>query len=672
MSLVPLVAQSGKASCFRIDTLATLSLASARDLDAWDAAAAQLRATAHEVTLDDLLRYQRAVVEQGDDLRWAEATVDVLRALLDADGESKAILAYCQELLSHMERVPSERRSQVYNLIGNARSAAGDESSSIPAYLKAIETARPDVPNDLTSAYGNYALSLLVLGDTATAMEATRKCIALSQKLVDPEVRAYNNVWDYVGLANLFFNRGQLDSAHANLARGVAAFHTFGSSYERYAELGEFVWDVQFNFFIHDGDYPAARLMVDSLRAVEAGFVDLSEAEWYASQEEYASAIALLEGLADGNSHVERQRFDLLIEYAQALGDPALVAKYALAKAERAEADKRNNQTSFAELANEYRETFEKETAAKAYQHATEVALLRSRQRLWMALALGLVALGFAAYAVRRYRRSDAHSHKLSGIVSRQGEDLARVNVTLARQVEDLQDFNHLLSHDLREPLRSISGFARLVGRRVGSYPDIAEDFAFLRSGIDQLSDLHEAVERYRKIREYVSRPKAVDAVSVVRAIVDQVATARPDAELSLLTVHAPAHLVDIDADLLRVVVRELLNNAVKFCRKAPHVTIEIKQRGRMLCIAVDDDGIGVNGSYAETIFGVFKRLNRREDFAGAGMGLAIARTASQHLGGTIALTRATPGAGARVELLIPAAPMGRRPSPVAQEVIAA
>lgn len=648
-------------ACSRADTLATLPLEDRGDLVAWEATKALVEAEGYEVTAGQLIRYQEAADAFGTDLQWATATHAALLALVGVEEERERVAAYCQDLLAGMSRVRPTRRSRMFNLVGNAKSALGDESGSIPAYLKAIETAAgPDSLHTLSNAYGNYALSLLTLGDTATALEATQHCIELTSTFEDPVARAYNNVWDYMTLANLYFNRANFDSAHANLARGVAAFYTFAPDYPRYERLGEFVWDVQFNFFMYDGEYAAAHRMVDSLRKVGASFADLAEAEWFAKQERYAEAIAVLDTIEEGNAKLERQRLQLLIDYARALGDETAVAKYALAKAERAEADKRNNQASFAALAAEHRERFAAQAAAKAEQHAAEIALLRSRQRLWMALTVGLLALASAIYAYRRYRRSDERSRKLSNIVLRQDEDLARVNAQLGAQLRALEEFNHLLSHDLREPLRSISGFAKLIGRRISAYPAVAEDFAFLTAGIDQLGALHVAVERYRKIKEQPPRYEDADLAAVARAIGEEVSAPYAGATVEVVVRARHDTIATVDLESFRIALAELIGNALIFSYAVPVVCVRVTLGRERVTIAVQDNGIGIDEQYGEHVFGVFKRLNRREEFGGAGMGLAIARVAAGRLSGTLSLAWSELGRGSRFELTFPYVPPAR------------
>ena len=256
------------------------------------------------------------------------------------------------------------------------------------------------------------------------------------------------------------------------------------------------------------------------------------------------------------------------------------------------------------------------------------------------AISLGLAGLTLAlfGYLYHRSRRSHSRSEQLQRLVSTRERELAEANVALARQVSALEEFNQLLSHDLREPLRSISGFTTLLRRRIGRYPDLTRDFDYLDAAVAQLTHLHEGVERLRHTKE---RPATIQPTDLRATLADTVAAvrmSRPGFAVDLCVDPACA-TVATDGYLVSLAVRELLDNAAKFCTApASPARLDVRPAGPRLELRVVDRGIGIDPAYRERVFETFKRLHRREEFAGAGIGLALARLALGKLDGSVAV----------------------------------
>jgi signal transduction histidine kinase len=109
------------------------------------------------------------------------------------------------------------------------------------------------------------------------------------------------------------------------------------------------------------------------------------------------------------------------------------------------------------------------------------------------------------------------------------------------------------------------------------------------------------------------------------------------------------------DANGLTQSLRNYLDNAVKFTQKVPQPRIEVgaKETGEGCLVWVRDNGIGFDGKYQDTIFGIFQRLNPAEDYPGTGIGLAIVRKAIGRMGGR-AWAESSPGQGATFYLELP------------------
>jgi len=219
-------------------------------------------------------------------------------------------------------------------------------------------------------------------------------------------------------------------------------------------------------------------------------------------------------------------------------------------------------------------------------------------------------------------------------------EDLQRRALRLESANKALESFSYSVSHDLRAPLRAISGFAEILNRRYLDALDeegkrFLEHIIGASARMDQLiRDLlnyarlgHEAVEHLslslELVFEQVSRTLALQIRSC-HALVD-------------LPGEPPR--VSADPVLLQQVVLNLLENALTYSRPGvrPHIRVhcEVTPSHRVL-IHITDNGLGILPAYQEKIFNVFQRLHSEEEYPGTGIGLAIVKKAVGLMGGDV------------------------------------
>ena len=193
----------------------------------------------------------------------------------------------------------------------------------------------------------------------------------------------------------------------------------------------------------------------------------------------------------------------------------------------------------------------------------------------------------------------------------------------------ELEAFAYSVSHDLRAPLRAISGFAEALREDYGDRLD--------SQGRDYLNEVLNAVARMntlvQDLLDYgrVSRVSLpLEAVSIAEIAAQAVAQLEPR-ERALAKIDLPSSLlVNAHPQVLMQVVLNLLSNAFKFHRKSaePEVTIWAQQAGGMVRLSVRDNGIGIAPQHQERIWNVFERLHDRETYPGTGIGLAIVKRA--------------------------------------------
>ena len=233
---------------------------------------------------------------------------------------------------------------------------------------------------------------------------------------------------------------------------------------------------------------------------------------------------------------------------------------------------------------------------------------------------------------------------------------VAQRTAELSEAYRDSQSFAYAVAHDLKAPLRAIDAFSHLL--RESSEERLSDKeksyIERVHRGAMHMASLIEGLLAYSRIEHYKVHPGCVE----LRAFIDDL--------LVQLTDLIPAGQVRVDVDALplrvladreglRVVLRNLIENAFKFTRGVPDPRIEIgaKRNDGSALVWVKDNGIGFDPAYHDQIFEIFQRLHSNEEFAGTGIGLALARKAMQRMKGSI-WAKSSPGQGATFHVELP------------------
>lgn len=249
------------------------------------------------------------------------------------------------------------------------------------------------------------------------------------------------------------------------------------------------------------------------------------------------------------------------------------------------------------------------------------------------------------ALAVRNLRRQNA-------------ELQARVNehtIELEAANKELEAFSYSISHDLRAPLRAISGFAQMVQVDCQALLP-AKSQQHLRTVVAGTAQMNRLVEDLLKFSRFSRQPLAKQPVATARLVEDCLRELQTEPGHQRVQVKI-GPLVDCLADrvLLRQVVTNLLSNAFKFTRDAnpPVVEIGCQEQADDTVYFVRDNGAGFDMQYAQRLFGVFQRLHRSEEFEGTGVGLSIVQRIIHRHGGRI-WAEAEVGKGATFYFTLP------------------
>ncbi len=263
-------------------------------------------------------------------------------------------------------------------------------------------------------------------------------------------------------------------------------------------------------------------------------------------------------------------------------------------------------------------------------------------------------------------RDSDGRALRMVGInfditeQKRTAAELLKLNAELEKRVvertaqleaanKELEAFSYSVSHDLKAPLRGIDGYSQLLEETAGDRLD-EESRLFLhniRQGAAQMHALISDLLAYARMERRTLDDHVLNLPECMAAVMQGYAREITERNIVVRDM-VPVLSVCADRDGLSIVLRNLMDNAIKFSRDARPPTIEIGAResdGKVV-VWVRDNGIGFDMKFHDRIFDIFSRLQRAEDYSGTGVGLALVRKAMHRMGGRV-WAESAPGQGA-------------------------
>ena len=225
----------------------------------------------------------------------------------------------------------------------------------------------------------------------------------------------------------------------------------------------------------------------------------------------------------------------------------------------------------------------------------------------------------------------------------RREEELKKLSEELARSNTDLRDFAYVASHDLKKPLQSIEGFAKLLARRYkGKLDAKADEFIeYIGSGVYRMQELIKDLLEYSQIGAKEKKVKPTDCRLIVEKAVGNLQAAIEESKAVVTYDELPT--VMVDTPQMISLFQNLIDNAIKFRGEdVPRVHISAERKGDEWVFSIRDNGIGIEPKDAQRIFGMFQRLHGSTDYPGTGIGLSICKKIIERHGGRIWLESET------------------------------
>ena len=224
---------------------------------------------------------------------------------------------------------------------------------------------------------------------------------------------------------------------------------------------------------------------------------------------------------------------------------------------------------------------------------------------------------------------------------------------------KDLESFTYSVSHDLRAPLRAVTGFAQIIAKRHSDQLN-EEGRHYLDNVVNSsqyMSTLIDDLLRYSRIGRSAIHIRPVPLDTILNNL-NTTFAARITETGARMHVESPLATPLGDTTLIGQILGNLIENALVYRRPdtGPRITVAARRNEAHVVISVADNGIGIEPEYHQKIFEAFQRLHSRSEYPGSGIGLAIVAKATHLMDGEVTLT-SEPGQGTRFDICLPAAP---------------
>jgi PAS domain S-box-containing protein len=258
-------------------------------------------------------------------------------------------------------------------------------------------------------------------------------------------------------------------------------------------------------------------------------------------------------------------------------------------------------------------------------------------------------------------QRDDAgQPQRMSGVCldiserKRAEEQLQSYAARLESTNRELEEFAYIVSHDLQEPLRTLSFFSDSLQTELGNaLPEQSQqDLKFITNAAERMQQLVRDLLALSRAGRADLKRERVKLNECVQAALSALATRLKETKAEIEVGELPE--IYGDRTLLTQLFQNLIGNAVKFVgAKTPRVCISAHQHDGSWVVSVRDNGIGIKPEYAQKIFAPFQRLHAQAEYEGTGIGLAICRKVVQRHGGKI-WVESQPGEGSHFQFELP------------------
>ena len=503
---------------------------------------------------------------------------------------------------------------------------------------------------------GHYHLAQ-IQSNQENYIDAEKNFLKVHELEMEDSVRNFNHLITIYELSNLYFNteNDERNNYYNSLGLSIAQ------------ELKNKIFTFEFinnmaESAIKKKQFAEARKLIEKSKKIIYKLESarhyqvhlLTNAEFNREQKKYSEALKIYEHLLaidskEDNNHTIGLYEDVHDIYHK-LGNDEKAYHYLLKTKTTQDSifnEKKLQQVSFLNT------KFEAEQKEKANQLLTSQVLQKQTQNKYLfALAficlLGILGLFGAYYQKQKY------TQQLKQEIEFQTKELQSTNHRLIQSNIELAQFNNILSHDLKEPVRSIVGFVTFAKKQVDPNHKIVEYLQFIEKGGKQLYTLIEDVSAFNNVdRLDTDKIVAINLNELMEDISDSVYSIMLEKDIQINYSSFPT--IQSNRTILYLALKNLIENGIKYNEKKPAIiNIKYKEENQEHIFLIQDNGIGISKEFHTKIFGMFKRLNDRGKYSGSGLGLSIVQKTIKKIDGKVSLVSSELGKGSIFEVRFP------------------
>lgn len=264
-------------------------------------------------------------------------------------------------------------------------------------------------------------------------------------------------------------------------------------------------------------------------------------------------------------------------------------------------------------------------------------AIIRQQDILFITIGIIFVLLGILGWmAYITYKQNKKINLSLEEQVQSRTEQLELKNEELKKTIEELERFNYIASHDIKEPIRVVSNMAGMIQRRLPDSikEEFAEDFTLIKNNAKQLYTLLEDLAAFSSTKKDLVKIEPVD-LNILANNQKGLLSEKIKSKNALIDFNK-LPIIYSSSSSLSIIFKNLIENGIKYNEQLiPAISIRYKKTSDKHHLIFKDNGIGIEEIYFQKIFDMFTRLNGRK-YTGSGIGLYLVKMAIQQLEGNI------------------------------------
>lgn len=613
-------------------------------------------------TIEDLLKMHDAIQRFEVDSLSISYEFDLALEYFYAGSLSKALLYTTKSISSFNPSNPNyDVLAQAHNLDGILNMELGNFSKAIDGFTASMETYLLYAPSRVTYPIGNLSNVYYLIGDIKNAIKYTKEAAKHSKQMEGKEFY-YNYGYDCIKLGAWYDELNELDSASYYHQKSLSLVAKLDTGNITYKNLVSMVNEETFKYHLKRNNIKTAKKYLNKILNnsfdLTSSKTGLLKAQFNLAIGDQKKLFAFLDQPLNTKASLEEKiellKFKIDNYKKEDQYEKALLA-YELLQ-ELKTNDAKINQEQYAEYAYAQFETFEKEKEIQRLTKLSQITRLKSQKQQAVyfavsALVIGLLSVMFFFYYFR-FRRKDRFSKQLKKEVEKKTHALSQLNNVLTSKNEELEQFNFILSHNLREPIRSIVSFSNLIYSKTGQQEQIQEFSNFITIAGNQLNFLLDGIAEFQSSTQLTIKKEQINLVEIISEFIS--INHQLIEKNNVLIIEDGLQEIYSSKVGVSVILKNLIENGIKFNDSVqPTIRISVEEKEKEYSIIIKDNGIGIQEVYFDKIFTMFKRLHNRKAYQGSGLGLAICHKMALKLNGKIEVVESTIGVGTTIQLTI-------------------